>query len=160
MSTLRATRLPRIRGTRLRTRVLALIALIAIGTTALVLALTGANPTRTPGAANNEAQSRSHTPASVKSAAPAGAFLDPTSHAFPAAQIPDAITNPLGYFRDPATHAVIPVRPTRSTAQPTRSSAPTRASVLRPLTPAEQRYVRGILALTPDQLRAAFGTGH
>ena len=105
MSTLRATRLPQIRGTRLRTRVLALSALIAIGATALVLALTGANHTRTP-TANSGAQPRSHTPATVKSAAPAGAFLDPTSHAFPAAQIPDAIANPLGYFRDPATHAV------------------------------------------------------
>ena len=141
MSTLRATRLPQIRGTRLRTRVLALSALIAIGATALVLALTGANHTRTPSAANSGAQPRSHTPATVKSAAPAGA----TSHAFPAAQIPDAIANPLGYFRDPATHAVIPVRPTGLTSTAARSSAPTRASAERSLTPAERRYVLGLL---------------
>ena len=159
MSTLRAPRLPQSRGTRLRTRVLALSALIAIGATALVLALPGANHTRTPSAANSGAQPRSHTPATVKSAAPAGAFLDPTSHAFPAAQIPDAIANPLGYFRDPATHAVIPARPTGLTAQAARPSAPTRASVLRSLTPGERRYVLGLLALTPAQLRAAFGTG-
>jgi len=155
MSTLRATRLAQVRGTGLRTRVLALSALIAIGATALVLGLTGPDGTRTQSAA----QPRSHTPGSVKSAAPTGAFLDPASHAVPAAQIPDAIANPLGYFRDPETHAIIPVRPTGSTAQPTRSSTPTLASVLRSLTPAEQRYVRGILALNPAELQAAFGTG-
>jgi hypothetical protein len=155
MSTLRATRPSQIRGTRPRTRVLALI---AIGATALVLALTGADGTRTQTTASSRAQPRAHTPASVTSAAPTGAFLDPASHAFPLSQIPNAIADSLGYFRDPETHEVIPVRPTGSTAQLARSSAPTRASVLRSMTPAERRYVLGILALTPAQLRAAFGT--
>jgi hypothetical protein len=43
MSTLQVTRRPRRRITRLRTRLLAVSALIAIGATAVILALTGAN---------------------------------------------------------------------------------------------------------------------
>lgn len=39
-----------------------------------------------------------------------------------------------------------------------RSRAATLASVLRPLTPSERRYVMGIASLTPIQLWAAFGT--
>lgn len=39
-----------------------------------------------------------------------------------------------------------------------RSRAPTLASVLRPLTLRERRYVLGITSLTPVQLWAAFGT--
>ena len=35
---------------------------------------------------------------------------------------------------------------------------PSTATVLKGLRPAERRYVRGILALTPEQLRAGFGT--
>jgi hypothetical protein len=41
-----------------------------------------------------------------------------------------------------------------------RSRAPSLASVLRPLTPNERRYVVGIMSLTPIQLWAAFGTSH
>jgi hypothetical protein len=39
-----------------------------------------------------------------------------------------------------------------------RSRAPTEASVLRPLTLRERRYVLGIMSLAPIQLWAAFGT--
>jgi hypothetical protein len=38
------------------------------------------------------------------------------------------------------------------------SPRPSTPSVLKQLGPAERRYVRGILALTPEQLRAGFGT--
>lgn len=38
------------------------------------------------------------------------------------------------------------------------SPRPSTPSVLEELGPAERRYVRGILALTPEQVRAAFGT--
>jgi Nickel responsive protein SCO4226-like len=40
-----------------------------------------------------------------------------------------------------------------------RSSAPTQASVLGQLTPAEREYVLGITSMTPAEVRAAFGTG-
>ena len=39
-----------------------------------------------------------------------------------------------------------------------RAKASTRASVLRSLTPQERRYVVGITSLSPEQMRAAFGT--
>ena len=39
-----------------------------------------------------------------------------------------------------------------------RSRAPSLASVLRPLTPSQRRYVLGIMSLTPIQVWAAFGT--
>lgn len=39
-----------------------------------------------------------------------------------------------------------------------RSRAPTLASVLRPLTSGDRRYVVGIMSLTPLQLWGAFGT--
>jgi hypothetical protein len=35
---------------------------------------------------------------------------------------------------------------------------PSTATVLKGLRPAERRYVRGILALSPEQVRAGFGT--
>jgi hypothetical protein len=38
------------------------------------------------------------------------------------------------------------------------SPGPSTPSALEELGPAERRYVRGILALTPEQVRAAFGT--
>ena len=44
---------------------------------------------------------------------------------------------------------------TRSTG----SGAPTEQSVLSKLTPQQRQYVLGIVALTPAQMRAAFGTG-
>ena len=128
---------------------------------AVTLALTGANHATTTKAAAAGSQPRVHAPTIVKSAAPRGVFLDPTNHAFPAAQIPDAVSDPAhsGSFRDPTTHELLPVRRIRRTGQPARASAPPQAPVLRSLTPAERRYVLGILALTPTQLRAAFGTG-
>jgi hypothetical protein len=42
--------------------------------------------------------------------------------------------------------------------RPTNHGGATQASVLSGLTPQQQQYVRGIVALTPTQLRAAFGT--
>jgi hypothetical protein len=42
--------------------------------------------------------------------------------------------------------------------RPTTHTAPTQASVLGGLTPQERQYVLGIVALTPAQLRAGFGT--
>jgi len=45
-----------------------------------------------------------------------------------------------------------------SGAHAARSGEPTLSSVLRSLTPRERRYVRGIVALSPLQLWAAFGT--
>jgi hypothetical protein len=47
-----------------------------------------------------------------------------------------------------------------SGAQAVRATAPTVASVLRSLTPRERRYVRRIMALTPTELWAGFGTSH
>jgi hypothetical protein len=41
-----------------------------------------------------------------------------------------------------------------------RRGQPSTATVLKHLRPAERRYVRAILALTPEQLRAGFGTTH
>jgi hypothetical protein len=45
-----------------------------------------------------------------------------------------------------------------STSQPARPNGPTRAPVLRSLTPQERPYVTAITSLSPAQLRAAFGT--
>ena len=42
--------------------------------------------------------------------------------------------------------------------RPTSRGIPTEASVLSSLTPQQRQYVRGIVALTPAQSRAAFGT--
>jgi hypothetical protein len=39
------------------------------------------------------------------------------------------------------------------------SGAPTEQSVLSKLTPQQRQYVLGIVALSPAQMRAAFGTG-
>jgi hypothetical protein len=68
-----------------------------------------------------------------------------------AAAVPPAA--PAAHFRDPATHALMRVRPTG------RSVWPTLASVLAPLTPRERRYVLGIMSLSPGQQAAAYGTG-
>jgi hypothetical protein len=43
-------------------------------------------------------------------------------------------------------------------SRPTRHTTPTQASMLSSLSPQERQYVLGIVALTPAQLRAAFGT--
>lgn len=51
-----------------------------------------------------------------------------------------------------ATHAV------GHQTRPTNHGAPTQASVLSTLTPQQRQYVLGILALTPAQSEAAFGT--
>ena len=51
-----------------------------------------------------------------------------------------------------ATYAV------RHETRPTSRGIPTEASVLSSLTPQQRQYVRGIVALTPAQSRAAFGT--
>ena len=45
-----------------------------------------------------------------------------------------------------------------SSTRPTSGSTPAQASVLSGLTAKERQYVLGIVALTPTQLRAAFGT--
>jgi hypothetical protein len=44
-------------------------------------------------------------------------------------------------------------------SQPAKPTAPSQASVLSGLTPQQRQYVLGIVALTPAQMRAAFGTG-
>ncbi len=46
-----------------------------------------------------------------------------------------------------------------SGARSTSRGTPTQASVLSGLTPQQRQYVLGIVALTPAQMRAAFGTG-
>jgi Protein of unknown function (DUF4242) len=51
-----------------------------------------------------------------------------------------------------ATHAAGP------SSRPTTHTAPTQASMLSRLSPQERQYVLGIVALTPAQLRAGFGT--
>jgi hypothetical protein len=51
-----------------------------------------------------------------------------------------------------ATYAV------RHETRPTSRGIPTEASVLSNLTPQQRQYVRGIVALTPAESRAAFGT--
>jgi hypothetical protein len=45
-----------------------------------------------------------------------------------------------------------------SGANSARAGAPTQASVLRSLTPQERKYVVGITSLSPERMRAAFGT--
>jgi hypothetical protein len=62
MSTREATRQPLRRRTRFRTRLLTVSALIAIGATALILALSGANHTTKPHAAIGRAHAALRTP--------------------------------------------------------------------------------------------------
>jgi hypothetical protein len=57
-----------------------------------------------------------------------------------------------------AAVAGIASRALESGTRPAHASVPSQASVLRSLTPQQRQYVLGILALTPAQLRAAFGT--
>ena len=46
-----------------------------------------------------------------------------------------------------------------SGTRPAAGGTPTEQSVLSKLTPHQRQYVLGITALTPAQMRAAFGTG-
>jgi hypothetical protein len=46
-----------------------------------------------------------------------------------------------------------------SSSRSADSGAPTEQSVLSKLTPQQRQYVLGLVALTPAQMRAAFGTG-
>ena len=133
MATLEATPRTQTGRTRLRTRLLTLGALVAIGAAALILALSGSNRGTNPHPAIGT-QARPYVPpAAVRSAAPAG------------------------YLRDPATHKLARVR-TPAATQSARSSRPTLQSVLRSLTPAERQHVLGIVALSRSQQAAAFGT--
>jgi hypothetical protein len=81
MSTLEATPQPNRRRTRFRTGLLALGALIAIGAAAVILALSDSNHATNPHATVGGAHVQPHTAAAVPSAAPAGHFRDPTTHA-------------------------------------------------------------------------------
>lgn len=129
MTTLETTPRPHRRRTPFRTRLLALGALTAIGAAALMLALSGTNRATNPHATVSGAHVRPYAPrGDVPSAAPAG------------------------YFRDPTTHALL------RAPHAGRNGWPTLASVLSPLTPQERRYVLGIMSLNPAQLRAAYGT--
>jgi hypothetical protein len=74
MSTLEATCPPHRRGTRVRSRLLALGAVIASGATALILTLSGANQ------AIGVAQARPITATAVVRVAPARSFHEPTTH--------------------------------------------------------------------------------
>jgi hypothetical protein len=127
MSTVEATREPQSGRTRLRIRLLALGALIAIGATALILTLGHSDHAARPHAAI-------HAEGQYQTAPPA---------------VPSV---PAGYFRDPATHALVRVSPEG------RNAWPSLASVLAPLTPRARRYVLGLMSLTPAQLAAAYGT--
>ena len=121
---------PRHPRTRLGRRLVALGALIAIGTTALLMAVASAGFGGTASAAVHQAPSSAYTrtvaviPASFK-----------------------------GVFRDPTTHAILRVPITA------HSGWPTLASVLAPLTPQQRQYVLGIASMSYPQLAAAFGTG-
>jgi hypothetical protein len=97
VSTLEATRGPRSGRTRLRVRLLALGALIAIGATALILTL-------------------GH---SDHAASPHAAIHAKGQHQTAGAPVPTA---PAGYFRDPTTHALVRVSPARQTAWPSLAS--------------------------------------
>jgi len=108
---------------------IALGALIAIGATALLMAVASAGHAGTASAAVRQAP--------------------------PSAQTRTVAVMPAGFslFRDPTTHALERVRPT------TGNGWPTLESVLAPLTPQQRQYVTGIASLSYAQLAAAFGTG-
>jgi len=135
MSTLEATRQTPSGGTRIGTRLLALGALIAMGTGAFILALSGSNhATHTHPAIGTQARPYV-PPAAVQSPAPAG------------------------YFRDPTTHKLVRVSTTAAGTQPATSTRTTLQSALRSLTPTERHYVLGITASSRSEQAAAFGTG-
>jgi len=134
MSTLEAPRQTQSGGTRLRSRLLALGALIAAGAAAVILALSGSDHATTTYPAIGT-QARPYAPSG---AAPSAA--------------------PAGNFRDPTTHKLVRIGTPGPTTQAAPSSEPTLQSVLRKLTPAQRRYVLGIAGSTRAQQAAAFGT--
>jgi len=94
MSTLEATRETQSGGTRFRTRLLALGALIAAAAAALILVLSGADhAAKTHPAIGTQA--RPYVPSSaVQPAAPAGYFRDPTTHQLIRVSTPGAAAQP------------------------------------------------------------------
>jgi hypothetical protein len=107
-----------------------LVALIAVGTIAVLVALTGGERVSTASGAIHRTQ--------------------PLAHSRSVAVIPADFN---GFYEDPTTHPVQPVRTT------TRTGWPTLASVLAPLTPQQRQYVVGLASLSDAELAAAFGTG-
>ena len=97
MSTVEATREPQSGRTRLRIRLLALGALIAIGATGLILTLGHSDHSARPHAAVHAAGRYQTAPAAVPSV-------------------------PAGYFRDPTTHALVRVSPAGRDASPSLAS--------------------------------------
>lgn len=116
--------------TRLGAGLAALGAAVAIGAIALLIALTSGEHAGAAHATIHRAQPHAHTRA--------------------VAVIPASFN---GLFRDPTTHAIQHLRPTR------RNDWPSLASVLAPLTPQQRHYVLGIASLSKAQIAAAFGTG-
>ncbi|MBV9417480.1 MAG: hypothetical protein JO363_21015 [Solirubrobacterales bacterium] len=120
---------PRHLRMRLGAGLVALGALIAIGATALLMA--------------------------VASAGHAGTVTAAVHQAPPSAQTRTVAVIPadFSFLRDPTTHALERVRTTAGNGWPTLES------VLAPLTPQQREYVMGIASLSYAQLAAAFGTG-
>jgi hypothetical protein len=155
MATIDATREPLRRRTRFRTSLVALSALIAIGATAIILVLSGANHAMRSHAPIADAQPWPDTPlTAVTSAAHAGSA--PIADAQPWPDTPLTAVTSAAHAPsapDPTTHAPIRVK------HAGRNTPPTLASVLSSLTPQQRQYVLGIASLSPAQLAAAFGTG-
>jgi hypothetical protein len=148
MSTAEAT--PRsLRGRiRLRTRLLVVSALVAVGATALVLALAGSNHVTTPHPAIRGAQPWPDTPLTAVTAGGPGAQPWPDTPLTAGTSAGTA-----GHFRNVNTHALPRVR------SAARNARPTRASELARLSPRQRQYVLGLASLSPAQLAAAYGTG-
>jgi len=95
-----------------------------------------------------------------------GALADADAAAIPAPGASAATPWPRWWYLQVAVAAIVlaialPASATYASGastRPLRPSEPTLASVLRPLTPGERRYVLGIMSLTPLKLWAAFGT--
>jgi hypothetical protein len=137
MSTVQATPRSLRRRIGLRSRLLAVSALVAVGAVALILALSGSNHATTPHPAIRGAQPwpRSTQPwpdTPLTAVTPAG---------------------PAGHFRNPDTHELLRMR------SAAKNVSPTRASALEPLTPLQWRYVHRIASLSEAQVAAAYGTG-
>jgi hypothetical protein len=156
MSTVQATPRSLRRRIGLRSRLLAVSALVAVGAVALILALSGSNHATTPHPAIRGAQPwpRSTQPwpdtplTAVTPAGPAGHFRNPDT---PLTAVTPA--GPSGHFRNPDTHELLRMR------SAAKNVSPTRASALEPLTPLQWRYVHRIASLSEAQVAAAYGTG-
>jgi hypothetical protein len=102
-TTLPPTRQPR---DTTKTRLLAVVALAAIGLALLILTPGHRSTAPTAAGTAHEAALTAQTPA------PAGCFRDPATHAlscYHAPPAPTATAAPAGYFRDPTTHKLLRV---------------------------------------------------